>query len=86
MIPSAFEGETDYLGAPPGVSPEECEPLSIMRGDMNGTPVVISCWKMTREELDEVNKTGRVWLMVWGVTMPPACLCGIRPFSLAGGE
>jgi hypothetical protein len=43
-------------------------------------PVVISCWKVTQEELEEIQRTGRVWLMVYGVTMPPVVLCGVRPF------
>ena len=37
-------------------------------------PVVISCWKLTKEELDLINKTGRVYLTVLGETMPPVAL------------
>ena len=45
----------------------------------SGIPVVVSCWKMTAEELAEINRTGRVWLVVWGVTQPPVSLCGEKP-------
>ena len=81
MIPTSFDESDAFLGPPPGVSDEDCESLSIKRAvTPQGQPVVISCWKMTREELEEVNRTGRVWLLIWGQTMPPAALAGIKPF------
>lgn len=40
---------------------------------------VISCWKMTREELQTIQKTGRVWLVVLGQTMPPVMILGEKP-------
>lgn len=30
-------------------------------------------------ELDEVNRTGKVWLTVYGASMPPVILDGIKP-------
>jgi hypothetical protein len=45
-----------------------------------GVPVVVSCWKVTREELDQIIATGRVWLTVCGETMPPCEVSGTRPF------
>lgn len=81
MVPASFEESDAFLGPPPGVSDEDCESLSIKRAvTEQGQPVVISCWKMTREELEEINRTGRVWLLVWGHTMPPAALAGMKPF------
>jgi hypothetical protein len=81
MVPASFDGENAVLGAPGSMSAAECEPLSVRRGVTGeGIPVVVSCWKPTAAELEEINRTGRVWLMVWGVTMPPACVCGERPF------
>lgn len=84
MFPSAFKEENGVLNPPPGVSLDECTPLSVWRGPLNtGRDVVITCWKPTKEELDEIVKTGRVWLMIWGETMPPAALTGISPFEKA---
>ena len=79
--PASFAESNDYLGPPPGVGEEDCQSLAIGRAVLpNGQAVVISCWKLTAEELEEVNRTGRVWLSVWGHTMPPAVICGKKPF------
>lgn len=81
MVPTGFDEENGVLNPPPGMSPDECEALSVWRGPQeNGTPVVISCWKPTAEELAEINRTGRVWLLVLGLTMPPIQPTGHYPF------
>ena len=61
---------------------KDCDALSVWRGlTQGGQPVVISCWKLTKEELEEINKTGRVWLWVHGLTMPPVSLEVSHPFK-----
>lgn len=80
MLPASFPESEHALGGPDGMSPDECEALSVRHGTMDGKPVVISCWKLTAEELAEVNRTGRVWLGVLGTTMPPVFLDGLKPF------
>lgn len=82
MIATAFDEENGVLDKPPGMSAEDCDALSVWRGLLqNQMPVVISCWEPTVEELAEINRTGRVWLMIVGPTMPPACLAGVSPFK-----
>lgn len=72
MFPTAFAEENCVLDKPPQMTPDECEPLSVWRGLLtNGTPAVVSCWKPTKDELEEINKTGRIWLVVFGETMMP---------------
>ncbi len=84
MIASAFDEENGVLDPPPGVDLDDVLCLSVYRGAMSdGTPVVISCWKPTAEEWAEMQRTGRVWLLIQGQTMPPATLTGTNPF--AGG-
>lgn len=81
MIPTAFDEETGYLNKPANMTDEECECLSVWQGDMdNGMPAVISCWKPTKEELEEINRTGRIWVVVCGNSMPPIAPLGISPF------
>lgn len=81
MIPTSFDEANAVLGKPDSMSHEECTCLSVLRTEMdNGQPIVISCWKLTTEELAEIQRTGRVWLMIWGPTMPPAAVEGKRPF------
>jgi hypothetical protein len=79
-FPASFDESNAVLGAPPGMSEEDCTCLSILRASQNGAPVVISCWRLTQAELEEINRTGRVWLGIMGVTMPPAWIAGEKPF------
>jgi hypothetical protein len=82
MIATAFDEETGVLDAPPGMSPEECSMLSVYQGQYpDGTPIVISCWKPTAEEWEEMRQTGRVWVIVCGRTMPPIAVTGHKPFE-----
>lgn len=41
-------------------------------------PTVVSCWKLTTEEVNELLRTGRIW--VYG-TMPPLALTTKHPWS-----
>lgn len=82
MIPTSFEQSTHCLATPPGMTEEQCDPLCVANALMSdGTPCVISCWKLTKEELDEFVKTGRIWLLCVGHSMPPVCLTSISPFN-----
>jgi hypothetical protein len=81
MVPTSFDEANCVLDKPPDMSYEECECLSVFRGKTEeDMPVVISCWKATKEELEQINKTGRVRLVVYGGTMFPATLSGLPPF------
>lgn len=48
--------------------------------DLDGNPNVISCWKLSPEELEEVARTGVVWFNSWGNTHPPISIFGHQPF------
>jgi hypothetical protein len=78
--PISFDESNDVLNPPHGWTSEQCEVVSICRAVASGgIPLIISCWKLSREELDELSKTGRVWLTVVGTSMPPVILSGIKP-------
>jgi hypothetical protein len=82
MIPTAFDEENGVLHPPPGVSSKDCDMLSIWRGQYaDGQVCIISCWKLTKEELEEINKTGRVWLHIHASCMPPVSLEVKHPFK-----
>jgi hypothetical protein len=79
MEPSSFDESNHVLSRPSSMTDEQCAPLSVF---VNPDPeIVISCWKLTGEELAEINRTGRVWLWIWGPTMPPALLTIASPFK-----
>lgn len=49
--------------------------LPITRLEFNeGTPAVESCWELSREELEIVNRTGKVYFVCMGNTHPPILL------------
>lgn len=82
MEATSFDESNLVLGKPNEMTHDQCNSLSVWRGKQaDDATVVISCWKLTKEELEEVNKTGRIWLRVCGQTMPPVCLEGISPFK-----
>lgn len=82
MFPAAFDEANAILSAPDGMTHDECDPLEVCRTQTpDGKTVVISCWKLTADELERINRTGRVWLMIWGQTMPPIAVLGESPFE-----
>jgi len=87
MISTSFDEETGYLNRPTDMTADQCDVLSVAKASLpDGTPVVISCWKLTKEESEEFHRTGRIWLIVIGRTMPPVALSGIKPFATEGSQ
>jgi len=71
MTPVKFKEQNQQLGPPPGMSEEECQPLPVFTDGKQ----CISCWELSKEDIEKVNKTGRIWLSVMsGLTQPPVWL------------
>lgn len=83
MTPANFNESNCVLDRPGDMSADQCDPLCVWRGAVGDTPVVISCWKMTPDELAEITRTGRVWLMLVGHTMQPASVLSRNPVQRA---
>lgn len=82
MIATAFEESNFYFDKPADMTYDECEVLSVFAGaTADRQPIVISCWKATKEELEEINKTGRVWCFHYGTGLQPHALSGTNPFK-----
>ena len=80
MVPTSFSEANWVLDPPEDLDSETCESLSVMKAETEGGyPIIISCWKLTKEELEWINQTGRVWLTVMGETMPPVELRAACP-------
>lgn len=59
-----------------------CDPLPVVRAEMtDGTPVLVSAWELTVDELEEIQRTGRVWLLVIGNAQPPVGLTVESPYQ-----
>lgn len=65
----------DVLGAPLGVSLDECHALAITRVQyQNGMPAVRSYWRPNAAELEALQKGALVCLEVWGGAHAPLLL------------
>lgn len=80
----SFDESNAVLGAP---TPEDAAagtvyglPVHRYR-DVDGQTHVLSKWKLTAEELAEVNRTGGIiWFSCWGSTHAPMNIMGCDPF------
>ena len=82
MFPSNFDQSNFVFDKPDELSRDECEPLNVcITHDKQLNPLVISCWKPTKEELEEINRTGRIWCYHWGHFLQPHSLSGTNPFG-----
>lgn len=80
MLPTTFEGSNFTYKKPEGMSDDQCGDLPVFRGtDPAGTPVIISCWTFSYEDLQEIAKTGRIYLSIVGNAMPPVSLFTEKP-------
>lgn len=67
---------------PEGMTDEQCGSLPVYKGlDSDGFPVIISCWEVSKEDLDEIQKSGRVYLTITGKETPPVSLLAKSPFA-----
>jgi hypothetical protein len=78
-VPSSFDESNFIYDTPKGVDPGDIVPLSCFV--QNSPALTISCWKFTKEELDEIIKTGRVWVYIYGHPIPPLVVSGHLPFE-----
>ena len=84
MIATSFPESNHVFDKPSDMSRDECDALSVFVGQTSDNPpqdVVISCWKPTAEELEEINRTGRVWCWHYGSGLQPHCITGTNPFK-----
>jgi hypothetical protein len=75
-----FEGANVVFRAPQGMSQDECYDLQSFSDGQQ----VISCWRLTEEELSEIARTGVVWLSVMGRTLPPVSVSGAALVHIDG--
>lgn len=81
MIAVDFPESNFTFEKPSGMTDEQCLPLTVWKGHCDdGTPEIISCWRLSKEDLETINQTGEVWLRVVGHGTPPVSIQTERPF------
>jgi hypothetical protein len=87
MLPASFPQQNFVYQKPEGWTDEQCMDLPVWKGqgeiDEQGatTPTIISCWKLSKEDLEEIQRTGVVWLSISGTGMPPVSVFTENPFN-----
>lgn len=80
-MPIDFEHANANFHKPKDMTDEQCQTLPAWRGNYpDGQSVIISCWKLSKEDIEEVLKTGVVWLHVVGGITPPVSIDTQNPF------
>jgi hypothetical protein len=66
---------------------EQCMDLRVWKGPVpiddagNTAPAIISCWRLNKEDMEEINRTGVIWLSITGSGMPPVSVFAENPFK-----
>lgn len=82
MLPTTFEGSNFTFTKPKDMTDEQCMDLPVFKGQTtDGFPVIISCWKFSKEDLEEIQKTGCIYLSITGYGMPPVSLFTENTFA-----
>lgn len=82
MLPTTFEQVNKVFGKPDNMTDEECMSLPVYQGKYSdGWPCIISCWKFSKEDIEEIQRTGCIWLSITGNSMPPVSLYTENPFE-----
>ena len=66
--PIQFPQANHVWKAPDGM--DECLDLHVMQGHAGGLPFSASCWKLTDEEIADIVKTGKIYLIIHGMGHP----------------
>ncbi len=85
MLPTDFPQRNFVYQKPESMTDEQCMSLPVWRGFVpNGNdsfPTILSCWRLSKEDLEEIQKTGCVWLSITGTAMPPVSVFTENPFE-----
>jgi hypothetical protein len=52
----------------------------------DGQPQIATCWEFTDVELEEILKTGKVWVSIVGQGLPPILVTGNKPWTIRNGK
>lgn len=78
--PVRFPDQSHVFRPPQSMEEGECGELPAIACVLGDNVTYMSCWKLTPEELEEVQRTGVVW--IGAVSMqPPLIVAGIKPFK-----
>jgi hypothetical protein len=63
--------------------PEGQEDSVIAMSAFRDGGVIISCWRLSAEDLRRIAETGEIWLSIAGHTAPPVLVTGLKEDVIA---
>jgi hypothetical protein len=85
MLPTDFPQRNFIYEKPKDMTDEQCMSLPVWRGivpnEGDEFPAIISCWKLSKEDFEEIQKTGCIWLSVTAMQLPPVSVFTEDPFE-----
>lgn len=77
MRPVLFPVANKVLQKPANLTDEQCSDLEIFNDGVN----CVSCWELNKEELELIQQTGRIYVVILsGITQPPMHVHVESPF------
>lgn len=80
--PVGFEGANMVFTAPDTMKPRECSDLEVFKQDN----LIVSCWRLSKEEIAKINETGVVWLSIIGASLPPVKVQATGALDIRGSD
>lgn len=78
--PVGFEGANGIFYGPT----EDIRDLQVFASA--DPPMIVSAWRLSRAELEQVNQTGVVWLTIYSTGMPPVSITSDPPLRVDGDK
>lgn len=83
MTPIKFKESNIVMGA--GKNPNTGDLPAVIAFDQESQRnMVVSCWQLDTEEMQRIKETGKLWVCIMGVRMPPIMPTVYNPFTEHG--
>lgn len=79
LHPTNFDGSNVVLLPPEGKTSEEVYALCAAHVAVLNEVAVMTCWKPTKDHIEEIAKTGKIWIVMMGVSAPPMMVAVKKP-------
>lgn len=84
MKSTSFKETNHVYGAGGNPNTDQLAVCVASHEDNGGAPSIISKFKLSKEEIERINETGELWVMVMGTSLPPICPSVWNPFDEIG--
>lgn len=81
MEPISFDNANCVMGPPDGMTEDDVRSVTAFHAlDEEGHHIIVTCWRVTPVEIEEIRRTGRIWMTQMGI-MAPTILAANPPWQ-----